>query len=127
MIADFVDHLLGGGASDLRVRAGAETLGRLHAHLDDALGLEVVSACASALATTKSQPSRPPEIMLLTALPPAPPTPNTVILGLSSLMSGIFRFMVMAASFRARTRGQACATRANLTHRRFAWPVRRRP
>ena len=39
MIADLVDHLLGGGAADLGLRAGAETLGHLHAHLDDALGL----------------------------------------------------------------------------------------
>ena len=34
--------------------------------------------------------------MLLTALPPAPPTPNTVIFGFSSLISGIFRLIVMA-------------------------------
>ena len=39
MIADFVDHLLGGGAADIGLRAGAEALGDLHAHLDDALGL----------------------------------------------------------------------------------------
>ena len=39
VIADFVDHLLGGGAADLGLRAGAETFGDLHAHLDDALGL----------------------------------------------------------------------------------------
>ena len=39
VIADFVDHLLGRGAADFRLRAGAETLGDLHAHLDDALGL----------------------------------------------------------------------------------------
>ena len=36
--------------------------------------------------------------MLLTALPPAPPTPNTVIFGFSSLISGIFRLIVMASS-----------------------------
>jgi hypothetical protein len=39
MVADLVDHLLGGGAADLGLRAGPETLGDLHAHLDDALGL----------------------------------------------------------------------------------------
>ena len=39
MIADLVDHLLGGGAPDFGLRAGAEPLGDLHAHLDDALGL----------------------------------------------------------------------------------------
>src|SRR5262249_30170555 len=77
--------------------------------------LDMVSACASVLATTKSQPTRPAVIMLLTALPPAPPTPNTVIRGLSSLMSGIFKLIVMAAS---------------PERRRERWrvrPVRRRP
>ena len=39
VIADLVDHLLGGGPSDLGLRARAEALGHLHAHLDDALGL----------------------------------------------------------------------------------------
>src|SRR5262249_8323464 len=37
MIADFVDHFFGGGAANLRLRTGAETLGHLRAHLDDAL------------------------------------------------------------------------------------------
>src|ERR1043166_3285664 len=63
-----------------------------------------VSACASVLATTKSHPTRPAVIMLLTALPPAPPTPKTVMRGLSSRMSGILRLMVMAASSKARAR-----------------------
>ena len=38
MIAQFVDDFLGGGAADLRLGAGAETLGDLRAHLDDAFG-----------------------------------------------------------------------------------------
>src|ERR1700730_3229057 len=74
-----------------------------------------VSACASVLATTKSQPTNPAVIMLLTAFPPAPPTPNTVIRGLSSLMSGIFRLIVIAASPERRH------------ERRCIRPVRRRP
>src|SRR3954462_6856439 len=36
--------------------------------------------------------------MLLTALPPAPPTPNTVNRGFSSRISGIFRLMLIFAS-----------------------------
>ena len=56
---------------------------------------DMVSACASVFATTKSTPCRPAVIMLLTALPPAPPTPNTVMRGLSSRMSGILRLMVI--------------------------------
>src|SRR5262245_7727605 len=77
--------------------------------------LDMVSACASVLATTKSQPTRPAVIMLLTALPPAPPTPNTVIRGLSSRISGTFRSIVMAAS---PERWREC---------RRVGPVRRRP
>src|SRR5205085_2167115 len=77
--------------------------------------LDMVSACASVLATTKSQPTKPAVIMLLTAWPPAPPTPNTVIRGLSSRISGIFRLIVMAASPERRRR---C---------RRVGPVRRRP
>jgi hypothetical protein len=38
VIADLVDHLFRRRAPDLRLRAGAETFGDLHAHLDDALG-----------------------------------------------------------------------------------------
>ena len=39
VIADLVDRLFGGGAADLRLRAGAETLGDGDAHLDEPLGL----------------------------------------------------------------------------------------
>ena len=49
-------------------------------------------ACASVFATTNSTPSSSFSIMLLTALPPAPPTPNTVIRGLSSSCPGMERF-----------------------------------
>src|ERR1700730_18958298 len=56
---------------------------------------EEVSACASVLATTNSTPSRPETIMLLTALPPAPPTPATIICGFSSRSSGALRLIVI--------------------------------
>src|SRR5579862_9232717 len=56
---------------------------------------DMVSAWASVLATTKSTPWSPAVIMLLTALPPAPPTPNTVMRGFISRMSGIFKLIVM--------------------------------
>ena len=49
-----------------------------------ALARLCISACASVLATTNSTPSRFLSIMLLTALPPAPPTPKTVMRGFSS-------------------------------------------
>ena len=38
MIADFVHHLLGRRAANVGLRAGAEALGGLHAHLNDAFG-----------------------------------------------------------------------------------------
>src|SRR6516164_4736619 len=59
---------------------------------------EEVSACASVLETMKSTPDRPDTIMLLTALPPAPPTPHTMIRGFNSLSSGAFRLIDMLAS-----------------------------
>jgi hypothetical protein len=74
-----------------------------------------VSAWASVLPTTKSQPMRPAVIMLLTALPPAPPHPKTVILGLSSRISGVVRLIVMVCL--SITRPEAGGMR----------PVRRRP
>ncbi len=58
--------------------------------------------------------------MLLTALPPAPPTPNTVIRGFNSRISGIFRLMLMGASF-LRERAQAAE---RLPVRRWCLPVR---
>src|SRR5512139_1906714 len=59
--------------------------------------VELAKACASVLATTNSTPLRPHSIMLLTALPPAPPTPNTVMRGLSSVKSGTLRLIDMVA------------------------------
>src|SRR5262245_17312321 len=53
------------------------------------LHLDMVSACASVLATTNATPCRPAAIMLLTALPPAPPTPNTVMRAFISRISVI--------------------------------------
>ena len=50
--------------------------------------LEKASCWASVFATTNSTPSRCASIMLLTALPPAPPTPNTTIRGFSSVSRG---------------------------------------
>src|SRR5271169_604904 len=57
---------------------------------------EDVSACASVLATMKSTPDRPDTIILLTALPPAPPTPHTMMRGFNSLSSGALRLIDIA-------------------------------
>ncbi|MND89984.1 hypothetical protein D3C80_820600 [compost metagenome] len=39
MIDDLVEAFFSGSAADFRLRAGAETFGDLHTHLDDTLGL----------------------------------------------------------------------------------------
>jgi hypothetical protein len=44
-------------------------------------------------------PLEPALIMLLTALPPAPPTPKMVIRGFNSLMSSFFALMLTAYLF----------------------------
>src|SRR5215470_9654772 len=51
------------------------------------LAFDMVSACASVLATMKSTPCSPDAIMLFTALPPAPPTPSTTMRALISRIS----------------------------------------
>src|SRR5580693_5352678 len=57
------------------------------------LARDEARACASVLATMKSTPDRPAATMLLTALPPAPPTPQTMICGFNSFSSGAFRLI----------------------------------
>src|ERR1700730_11113829 len=57
--------------------------------------LDMLSACASVLATIKSTPCSPDTIMLLTALPPAPPTPNTMM---RAFISRISVMLVISAS-----------------------------
>ena len=61
---------------------------------------ELASACASVLAAMKSTPSSRFSIMLLTALPPAPPTPNTVMRARRSCSSGPARFSAIAHASR---------------------------
>ena len=36
VVANFIEHFLGRGCADIRLRAGTEALGHLSAHLDDA-------------------------------------------------------------------------------------------
>src|SRR5437763_3376227 len=57
---------------------------------------EALSAWASVLATTKSTPWTSARIMLAMALPPAPPTPMTLIRGRSSSTSGRMKSMLMS-------------------------------
>ena len=58
VIDDLVDALFGRGTPDFRLRTGAETLRHIRAELDEALALDMVSAWASVLATTKSTPAQ---------------------------------------------------------------------
>src|SRR4029434_7831479 len=89
---------------------------------------DMVSACASVLATTKSTPCSPAVIMLLTALPPAPPTPHTVMRGIIARRSVIVRWIVMFASG---MHGQQALRRAEGADHAFArrrnGPFRHRP
>src|SRR5207248_9687690 len=61
--------------------------------------VDCCSDCASVLQTTNSQPIRFDRIMLLTAFPPAPPIPMTVMRGLSSCSSfGMLRLIILSPS-----------------------------
>ena len=96
MVANFVDRFLGGRTADFGMRAGAETLRRLDTHLDHALVPWRSSAPARRYWRQRNRPLQSPAaIMLLTALPPAPPTPNTTRCGLSSRMSGTLRLIAI--------------------------------
>jgi hypothetical protein len=55
-------------------------------------------------------------------LPPAPPVPKTVMRGLSSRMSGIFRLIVMAASS-LRERRRCCDAAGRAGPPPAAWDV----
>jgi hypothetical protein len=69
----------------------------------------LLSACASVLATMKSTPSISAAIMLAMALPPAPPTPITVIRGRSSSTLGGPMLMLMRVSPELELRDDALA------------------
>src|SRR5262249_11487586 len=76
--------------------------------------LDIVSACASVLATINSTPCSPDAIMLLTALPPAPPTPNTIMRAFISRMS------VMLVIFASQVLPQAENERTSIATQRHA-------
>ena len=60
---------------------------------------DCTSDWASVFATRNSTPVNFASIMLLTAFPPAPPTPTTRILGFVESVSGTERLIVMGVSF----------------------------
>jgi hypothetical protein len=59
MIDDLIDALFGGRAADFRLRTGAEAFGHATPSWTSRSALDIVSAWASVLATTKSTPSVP--------------------------------------------------------------------
>ena len=100
MLGDLVDRFLGRGPPDI----GPRSLRRAHACCCGRAGAcgrrgTGTSDWASVLATRNSTPPSFASIMLLTALPPAPPTPTTMIFGLRvASVSGTERLIVMGAS-----------------------------
>src|SRR6185312_2233180 len=76
--------------------------------------LDEASAWASVLATMNSTPCRPDAIMLLTALPPAPPAPNTTMRAFISRISVML--VIVASGFP----GQAGIARCRLLPDRLA-------
>ena len=97
MFADRLNCLFRCGAPQFGLRAGAETLGHTSAHLDDALGLGLGERLCVGIGDDEIDSRRPAAIMLLTALPPAPPTPNTV------MRACISRISVMLLMFTSRS------------------------
>ena len=80
MLLDALHVFQRGLATALRIRAGAEAAGDVLADRDLRRRRRWrSSACASVLTTMNSTPSRPKLIIVLTALPPEPPTPMTLM------------------------------------------------
>ena len=59
VIADLVQHLVGGGAADIGMGAGAEPFGHLHAHLDDPLGLRHCERLGVGIGDNEIDPLQP--------------------------------------------------------------------
>ncbi len=79
-IGEGVGAFFGGTLANLRTTTGTETFGQFVADPHSRRGLCCPSnAWASVLTETNSMPSTPASIMRLTALPPAPPMPTTLI------------------------------------------------
>src|SRR5262245_17035874 len=87
------------------------------------LAFDVVSACASVLATINSTPCSPDVIMLLTALPPAPPTPNTTMRAFISRISVMSVILPHDFSAELGMRGHDC----DLSCLRMIFSDNRRP
>jgi hypothetical protein len=79
-IAQLLDGFERGVAPDLGVGAGAQPLGDVVAELDAGFRLRDLERLGVGVRAMNLTPCRPERIMLLMALPPAPPTPITLIL-----------------------------------------------
>ena len=86
---DLLDQLLGRGGADLGAGAGAEALGDAGAELELVAGLALLQRLGVGVGDDELAALERFSIMLLTALPPAPPTPITVIRGLRSWVTGM--------------------------------------
>jgi hypothetical protein len=92
---DLLHRLFGRGAADLGPAAGAQPCVILRPSWMRRSAGEALSACASVLATMKSTPWTSDAIMFAIALPPAPPTPITLMRGFNSSTCGRMNSIVI--------------------------------
>jgi hypothetical protein len=59
VVADLVDHLLGGGTADIRLRTRAEPFGCRYAHLDDSFGPRLAESLGIRVGDDKVDPLEP--------------------------------------------------------------------
>jgi len=104
MIADLVDHFLGGGTANVGLRAGAETFGDLHAHLHDALGLRHGERLGVGIGHDKINALQAGGDHVVDGIAARAADPEHGDAGLSSRISGMFRLIAMVASSSLRGR-----------------------
>jgi hypothetical protein len=97
---DIVKALLGGGASDFRLCPGAQTFGQACAKLNLMFCKGPLQGLRVRIADDEIDPDKIRGDHVIDALPPAPPTPTTVILGESFLLVSTLFILILIISGR---------------------------